>query len=84
MSEGETAGAMTFRCEFSADDIRVQTYRGKLVKAKPQADTIKIAIRILEMDLDVLAVQEAEDIHIWANRHNESGQPSEFRLYDQI
>lgn len=64
LSEGETAGAMTFRYEFSADDIRVRTYRGKLVKAKPQDDTIRIAKRILDMDLDVLAVQEVEDIHV--------------------
>ena len=53
LSEGETAGAMAFRYEFSADDIRVRTYRGKLVKAKPQDDTIQIAKRILDMDLDV-------------------------------
>lgn len=64
LSEGETAGAMTFRYEFSADDIRVRTYRGKLVNAKPHEKTVMMANRILEMDLGVLAVQEVEDIHV--------------------
>lgn len=64
LSEGETAGAMTFRYEFSADDIRVRTCRGKLVNAKPHEKTVVMANRILEMDLGVLAVREVEDIHV--------------------
>jgi|GEM_PF-3857585 len=62
LSEGETAGALMFRYEFSADDIRVRTYRGSSVKSKPQEDMVMMANRILEIDLDVLAVQDVEDM----------------------
>lgn len=64
LSEGETAGVLTFRYEFCEDEIQVRTFRGKLVKAKPHEDTVIMANRILNMDLDVLAVQEVEDIHV--------------------
>ncbi|MET7622526.1 endonuclease/exonuclease/phosphatase family protein [Streptomyces sp. NPDC005408] len=42
--------------------VRIRTYKGKLVKGKdPEAQKV-IAKRIRDMDLDVLAVQEVEDI----------------------
>ena len=44
------------------DTFRIRSYKGRLVKAKDRADTAKIAGRISQMDVDVLAVQEAEDI----------------------
>jgi endonuclease/exonuclease/phosphatase family metal-dependent hydrolase len=44
------------------DTFKIRSYMGRLVKAKDDADTNKIAGRIWEMDLDVLAVQEVEDI----------------------
>lgn len=44
------------------DTFRVRTFRGKLVKGKPKKGRNVIARRIKEMDVDVLAVQEVEDI----------------------
>ena len=46
----------------SADTWKIRTYRGGLVKAKKAKDTDRIAKRIKEIDIDVLAVQEVEDI----------------------
>jgi hypothetical protein len=42
----------------------VRTHRGDLVKAKDPQETADIARRILTMNVDVLAVQEVENIHI--------------------
>ena len=39
-----------------------RTYKGKLVKGKDPKDTQRVAERILEMDADVLALQEVEDV----------------------
>jgi len=41
---------------------KIRTYKGKLVQAKKPAESQKIADRIANMDVDVLAVQEVEDI----------------------
>ena len=41
---------------------RERTYRGQLVQGKPDDETNAIAQRIREMDVDVLAVQEVEDV----------------------
>lgn len=41
---------------------KVRTYKGKLVIAKPEEKTEMIARRVTEMDVDILAVQEVEDI----------------------
>jgi endonuclease/exonuclease/phosphatase family metal-dependent hydrolase len=58
-------GAMTVRYEFSDEaEYRIRTYMGKLVKAKNQNDTKKIAQRLLDIDIDVLAVQEVENVDI--------------------
>ncbi len=42
--------------------VKFRTFKGRLVKAKPQADRTRLAERIAAMDADVLAVQEVEDI----------------------
>jgi endonuclease/exonuclease/phosphatase family metal-dependent hydrolase len=50
---------------FDQNSIAVRTFMGRLVKAKDEADTLDIARRIKDvMDVDVLAVQEAEHIEI--------------------
>lgn len=49
------------------DTFKIRNYMGRLVKTKDEADTLKIAGRIWEMDLDVLAVQEVEDIDTLRN-----------------
>jgi endonuclease/exonuclease/phosphatase family metal-dependent hydrolase len=49
------------------DTFKIRSYLGRLVKAKDEGDTAKIAGRIWEMDLDVLAVQEVEDIDTLRN-----------------
>ncbi len=49
---------------FGLDDVSVRTFMGRLVRAKNAADTAETARRILEMDVDVLAVQEVEHIEI--------------------
>ncbi|MGW9594276.1 endonuclease/exonuclease/phosphatase family protein [Streptomyces chartreusis] len=42
--------------------VRIRTYKGKLVKGIDPEEQKVLARRISEMDLDVLAVQEVEDI----------------------
>jgi endonuclease/exonuclease/phosphatase family metal-dependent hydrolase len=42
--------------------FRIRKYQGRLVKGKDPADTAKLVERIKRIDLDVLAIQEAEDI----------------------
>ena len=52
-----------FTYEFGvADTWKIRTYRGGLVKAKDPKETSIIAERIKEMNVDVLAIQEVEDI----------------------
>ncbi len=53
------------RTTFSFDgptEFKLRSYQGRLVKGKPKAARQRIASRIAEMDLDVLAVQEVEDV----------------------
>jgi predicted extracellular nuclease len=62
-----TASTSTVETEtsFTFDDpagFKLRTYKGRLVKEKPEAERKLIASRIKRMDLDVLAVQEVEDI----------------------
>jgi endonuclease/exonuclease/phosphatase family metal-dependent hydrolase len=45
-----------------SDAFKVRSYKGRLVKAKDAAGTAQVAERIRRIDVDVLAVQEAEDI----------------------
>ncbi len=49
---------------FDSDGFKARTFVGRLVKAKDEDDTFKIAARIKAMDVDVLAVQEVEHIEI--------------------
>ena len=73
--------ALTVRYEFSdSANFRLRTFMGRLVKAKDKAKTQKVADRILDMDVDVLAVQEVENIDILKefNRVNLNG------LYDHV
>jgi len=54
-------GELTY--EFDHTDIwKIRTYTGSLVKGKKSKDTEKIAQRIINMNVDVLAVQEVEDL----------------------
>lgn len=69
------------RYEFSDQaNFRLRAFKGKLVKTKDKADREKIGDRIKEMDLDVLAVQEVENIDILKefNRNDLGG------LYKQV
>jgi len=62
---GTDAAAMSVRYEFTGDDpVRIRQFRGALIRAKDEVDTQRIADRVLEMDVDVLAVQEVENIDI--------------------
>lgn len=45
-----------------AEDVKIRKYRGSLVKGKKKEETEKIADRIKDMNIDVLAVQEVEDL----------------------
>ena len=64
----------------AADTWRVRTYMGKLVKAKKSKEIDWIAERIKRIDVDVLAIQEAEDIDTLRmfNRYNLS------RMYKHV
>jgi endonuclease/exonuclease/phosphatase family metal-dependent hydrolase len=46
----------------AADTWKIRTYRGGLIQHKNPKDVRQIASRIREMDVDVLAVQEVEDL----------------------
>jgi len=45
-----------------AETWKIRNYRGGLVKGKKPVDTERIATRIKQLGLDVLAIQEVEDI----------------------
>jgi endonuclease/exonuclease/phosphatase family metal-dependent hydrolase len=53
-------GVIKFQVDKSA--LTLRTFDDKLVRAKKQLDRERIAERIRELDLDVLAVQEVEDL----------------------
>lgn len=54
---------VSYRFEYPKT-YRVRTFRGRLVKAKDEVDTDRIADRMPSMDVDMLAVQEVENIGI--------------------
>jgi endonuclease/exonuclease/phosphatase family metal-dependent hydrolase len=57
--------ALSVRYEFTDNNqYRIRTFMGKLVSAKKPKEVKAIAKRILDMDVDVLAVQEVENIDI--------------------
>jgi endonuclease/exonuclease/phosphatase family metal-dependent hydrolase len=65
IEEGGQASSVTVSYRFDdPSTYRVRTFRGRLVKAKDEVDTDRIAQRILTIDVDVLAVQEVENIGI--------------------
>jgi endonuclease/exonuclease/phosphatase family metal-dependent hydrolase len=68
IQEGDTSVDSQVLYRFGPQDtFKIRSYMGKLVKAKDEAGTAKIAGRIWKMDLDVLAVQEVEDIDTLRN-----------------
>ncbi len=67
-----SAEAVTVRYEFSdPQHFQVRTFLGKLVRAKDPEETTEIARRIREINVDVLAVQEVENINILRNFNEE-------------
>ena len=57
--EREVSVTYTFA---EADSYRIRAHSGRLVNPKPTLETALVADRVRQMDLDVLAVQEVEDI----------------------
>jgi len=60
---GEEDVSVSYAFDETADYV-LRTFQGRLVKSKDPAETAAIAGRILDMDADVLAVQEVEDIAV--------------------
>ena len=59
----DTTVASTLEYTFGPqDDFKIRQYKGKLVKPKDDKKMQKVVDRIIQMDVDVLAVQEVEDI----------------------
>ncbi len=58
---GDTELSVTYTFD-DPQDYRIRTYMGRLVKEKEPARRQQVAQRILEMQLDVLALQEVEDL----------------------
>ena len=56
----------------AASERRLRTFKGRVVHQKDPDDTVDIADRIKSMDLDVLAVQEAENIEALRTFNKES------------
>ena len=56
-------GSVVYSFE-DTDVYKIRKFNGNLIKPKAYAETVKIADTIKAMNLDVLAVQEVEDIHI--------------------
>lgn len=63
IKSADTGIDATYHYYFKPNDrFIIRKYKGKLIKAKKAAGTKKIATRILDLNLDILAVQEVEDI----------------------
>lgn len=58
---GDTGLSVTYTFD-DPQEYAIRSFMGRLVKEKDEAATALIARRILEMDVDVLAVQEVEDL----------------------
>lgn len=56
----------------SGSQRRLRTFKGRVVTAKDADDTQAVANRIKDMDVDVLAVQEAENIEALRTFNRES------------
>lgn len=59
----DSAVTVSYRFD-NSNNFRIRTFKGRLVQPKDELDTLRIADRILAMDVDVLAVQEVENIGI--------------------
>lgn len=65
IEKGGQAGSATIKYTFDdPDTYHVRTFKGGVVQAKDEVGTQRIADRIKAMNVDVLAVQEAESIGI--------------------
>lgn len=63
IKSGDTAVDATLEYAFGPQDTyKIRQYKGRLIKGKDAKKIRKVVDRINEMDLDVLAVQEVEDI----------------------
>lgn len=63
IKDEDTAVEAEYLYQFgSTDRVKIRKYRGKFVKKKDADETRKVADRIKEKDLNILAVQEVEDI----------------------
>ncbi|MCP4226475.1 MAG: endonuclease/exonuclease/phosphatase family protein, partial [Actinomycetia bacterium] len=72
IEEGGQAGSVTVKYTFDdPGSYHVRTFKGRLVQAKDEVGTQRIADRILAMDVDVLAVQEVENIGILRQFNND-------------
>jgi endonuclease/exonuclease/phosphatase family metal-dependent hydrolase len=62
---GDDRAVIETTTTFSFSDptkFKLRTFQGKLVKGKPAAERALLAARIKELDADVVAVQEVEDV----------------------
>ncbi len=65
LSAGDLSVSTTITFDLSEPQgFRVRAFQGRLVTAKPEAERATVVQRIIDMDVDVLAVQEVEDIDI--------------------
>jgi DUF971 family protein len=65
IAAGGQDSAVTVSYRFDdPNNLRIRTFKSRLVQPKDEVDTQRIATRILAMDVDVLAVQEVENIGI--------------------
>ncbi len=65
IQDAETNVDSELKYEFGPHDTyKIRTYKGKLVRGKDTEKTKLVAKRVKEMNVDVLAVQEVEDIDI--------------------
>jgi len=66
--DDDTSVDSELKYEFGPEDtFKIRTYMGRLVKAKRDIDTQRIADRIIRINVDILAVQEVEDIDTLEN-----------------
>lgn len=65
IAAGGQDSAVTVSYRFDdPNNLRLRTFKSRLVQPKDEVDTQRIAARIVAMDVDVLAVQEVENIGI--------------------
>jgi endonuclease/exonuclease/phosphatase family metal-dependent hydrolase len=63
IKDDDTEVDATIEYTFTDDDLyKIRKYMGRLVKGKDDKKTKKVVDRVIEMNVDILAVQEVEDI----------------------